>query len=164
MIAPARCHWHPERETRLACPQCNRRVCTECVRSHPVGIRCKECGEPSVLPTYRVTPLELLKGIGAAITLGVFGLLALLLIFSLFPAAGFIFFLIMIGLGFFVGEGVRNAVNRRRGRAYQLTAVGGVLLAATPVLIPGLLSFNLWGLLDLAGVGVAGIVAWNRLD
>lgn len=37
------CYRHPDRETRLACSNCDRPVCVECVRPAPVGQRCLEC-------------------------------------------------------------------------------------------------------------------------
>lgn len=37
------CYRHPDRETRLACSNCDRPVCVDCVRAAPVGQRCLEC-------------------------------------------------------------------------------------------------------------------------
>ena len=41
------CYRHPDRETRLACSNCDRPVCVDCVRSASVGQRCLECSKPS---------------------------------------------------------------------------------------------------------------------
>ena len=41
------CYRHPDRETRLACSNCDRPVCTDCVRAAAVGQRCLECSKPS---------------------------------------------------------------------------------------------------------------------
>ena len=41
------CYRHPDRETRLACSNCDRPVCVDCVRSAAVGQRCLECAAPS---------------------------------------------------------------------------------------------------------------------
>ena len=41
------CYRHPDRETRLACSNCDRPVCVDCVRPASVGQRCLECSKPS---------------------------------------------------------------------------------------------------------------------
>lgn len=40
------CYRHSDRETRLACSNCERPVCVDCVRPAPVGQRCLECIAP----------------------------------------------------------------------------------------------------------------------
>ena len=39
---PLHCYRHPDRETRLACSECGRPICTDCMHHAPVGIRCPE--------------------------------------------------------------------------------------------------------------------------
>ncbi len=39
----AHCYRHPDRETGLACSNCGRPICTECMTQTPVGQRCPEC-------------------------------------------------------------------------------------------------------------------------
>ena len=41
------CYRHPDRETRLACSNCGRPVCVDCVRTADVGQRCLECAAPA---------------------------------------------------------------------------------------------------------------------
>jgi membrane associated rhomboid family serine protease len=36
------CYRHPNRETGLSCTECNRPICTECLRMTPVGPRCPD--------------------------------------------------------------------------------------------------------------------------
>jgi membrane associated rhomboid family serine protease len=36
------CYRHPDRETGLACSECNRPICTDCVTFAPVGLRCPD--------------------------------------------------------------------------------------------------------------------------
>ena len=161
MASPATCHWHPDRETGLRCGNCGKPVCFECVRQHPVGIRCKECARESRLPTYRFSRNDAARGIAAAVGLGLAGAVVLFLLFGLF--GGFFFFLILIGVGYAIGEGVSRAVNRRRGRAYQYMALGAVLLATIPFSVPALLTFSVGSGFALVGVAAAGLVAWSRL-
>lgn len=43
-----RCYRHPDRETLVRCSGCERPICTDCMHSTPVGIRCAECaGAPT---------------------------------------------------------------------------------------------------------------------
>lgn len=37
------CYRHPGRETAVSCSNCGRPICTECMTSTPVGMRCPEC-------------------------------------------------------------------------------------------------------------------------
>ena len=161
MASPTTCHWHPDRETGLRCGNCGKPMCVECMRQHPVGIRCKECAREARLPTYRFSRSDAARGIAAAVVLGLAGGVVLGLVRLLF--GGFFFFFIMIGLGYALGEGVGRAVNRRRGRAYQYMALGAVLLATSPLALPALFSFSVGSAFALLGVAAAGLVAWHRL-
>ena len=156
------CHWHPDRETGLRCSRCGKPICTECMRQHPVGVRCKECAREMRLPTYQISRAYYTKGIAAAIGLGLAGLVLLTLLFALVPFLGFFFFIVMGGLGYAIGEGVGKAVNQRRGRPYQYMALTGVLLATAPIGLAGLFALNVGALLNLGGVAIAAFVAWGR--
>jgi hypothetical protein len=157
------CHWHPDRETGLRCGNCGKPICVECMRQHPVGVRCKECARMARLPTYQVSTSYLVRGIAAAVGLGIAGAIGLPLLAMVLPFAGFFFFLIMFGLGYVVGEGVSAAVNRRRGRPYQFMAVGGALLAVGPQTALALLALSVGSLFTMLGAALAAYVAWNRL-
>lgn len=37
------CYRHPSRETNVACSNCGRAICPDCMTSTPVGMRCPEC-------------------------------------------------------------------------------------------------------------------------
>jgi membrane associated rhomboid family serine protease len=39
----ATCYRHPGRETNVACSNCGRPICPDCMTSTPVGMRCPEC-------------------------------------------------------------------------------------------------------------------------
>jgi hypothetical protein len=36
------CYRHPKRETRVTCSTCGRPICTECMRTSPVGVKCPD--------------------------------------------------------------------------------------------------------------------------
>lgn len=39
------CYKHPSRETGVACSNCGRYICTDCMTPTPVGMRCPECSK-----------------------------------------------------------------------------------------------------------------------
>ena len=165
MAAVQTCHWHPDRETRLTCSRCGKPICVECMRQHPVGIRCKECAKVSLLPVYQLSTKYLLRGVAALVGLGMAGGVVLF-IMDRIPGLGFFSLLIMLGIGYGAGEGISAAVNRRRGRPYQLMAAGAVVLALA-VSFGGTLVLNGFlpriGLFTVVGAVIAVVAATARL-
>jgi membrane associated rhomboid family serine protease len=43
----ATCYRHPGRETAVACSNCGRSICPDCMTTSPVGMRCPECAHQS---------------------------------------------------------------------------------------------------------------------
>src|SRR5580698_1773310 len=41
----ATCYRHPSRETGVACSNCGRPICPDCMTTTPVGMRCPECSQ-----------------------------------------------------------------------------------------------------------------------
>src|SRR5687768_7507666 len=41
----ATCYRHPNRETGVACSNCGRPICPDCMTPTPVGMRCPECSK-----------------------------------------------------------------------------------------------------------------------
>jgi len=158
------CYWHPNRETRLRCGRCGKAVCVDCMRHHPVGIRCKECARAQRLPTYRFDRTDALRGVGAMLGIGA-GAGGLMYLVTLLPFGGFFMLFVWFGLGIAMAEGIGAAVNRRRGRPYQVLAAGGVVIAFG---VTWLLSYFFRGaiaidLFDLFGVVLALVAATSRL-
>jgi len=44
----ATCYRHPSRETGVSCSNCGRPICTDCMTTTPVGMRCPECARQKV--------------------------------------------------------------------------------------------------------------------
>lgn len=44
----ATCYRHPNRETAVACSNCGRPICPDCMTTSPVGMRCPECARQTV--------------------------------------------------------------------------------------------------------------------
>ena len=122
------CEAHPSVETGLACGKCEKPICPRCLYHTPVGARCRECANIRRLPQFEISLVYVLRGLGAALGVGVAvgGFWGLFLPFSM----GFFFGLIVgFGLGYAVGEGVSLATNRKSGPPLQAVAVVGVLTA-----------------------------------
>jgi membrane associated rhomboid family serine protease len=50
----ATCYRHPGRETAVACSNCGRSICPDCMTTSPVGMRCPECaGQTTRVRTMR---------------------------------------------------------------------------------------------------------------
>jgi membrane associated rhomboid family serine protease len=53
----ATCYRHPGRETGVACSNCGRPICPDCMTSSPVGMRCPECARQTTkVRKIRSTP------------------------------------------------------------------------------------------------------------
>lgn len=127
-----------------------------------VGARCPTCAPARKLPQFELSPILVLRAIGATVAAGtVVGIL-----WGLLLPTGFGFFSIFVGMGvgWAISEPVGLATNRKSGTTVQIVAAAGVLLAflmrniaADGVLIQ---SGDFFGYVAL----IAGIVvAVNRL-
>jgi membrane associated rhomboid family serine protease len=59
---PLYCYRHPNRETRLACSECGRPICTECMHHAPVGIRCPEHANVGAVKPSAARTVRQVKG------------------------------------------------------------------------------------------------------
>jgi membrane associated rhomboid family serine protease len=57
----AECYRHPGRETSVACSNCERPICTDCMTSTPVGMRCPECARQRT---------RVVRGVGSGLATG----------------------------------------------------------------------------------------------
>lgn len=159
------CTWHPDRETLLRCARCDKPMCPECSRQHPVGLRCKECARQTRSPLYKVSPGGYaLAALGAIVS----GSGAALLLAALFGLVGGIFTLLV---GFVAGglvgaplaEVVSIAAGRKRGRGLVYTAAAGMLIGIVVAigaagLVRGL-SINPLGYLAYLFAGIGAVRA-----
>ena len=75
------CYRHPSRETGVSCSNCDRPICTDCMTTTPVGMRCPECAKQktqvktirSMTSDPRVTPLLIGACVIAALGSGTLG-------------------------------------------------------------------------------------------
>lgn len=120
----ARCAAHPSVETYLRCGRCETPICPRCMVMTPVGARCRACARMKKLPMFQVGPAHYARGLAAGIAAAAVG--ATLLAFV--PGLGFFGFLLMLGLGYVVGEATTAAANRKRGTGLAVAAALAVPL------------------------------------
>ena len=70
------CYRHPKNETAVACSNCGRPICTECMVFAAVGIKCPECaGQPTgISRATKRTRISAGVGTGALVTRGLIGI------------------------------------------------------------------------------------------
>jgi hypothetical protein len=136
------CANHPTVPTVLRCARCEKPICSRCRIHTPVGYRCLQCANLSVLPTYAMDSTSLTKsvlvGFAFATVLG--------LVWALLP--GYDFWAALI-LGIGMGEVVSGAANQKRGPALQAVglaaAIWGIFLSRAALAffltVPPLLNF-----------------------
>jgi len=155
--AVAHCHWHPEVETGLSCGRCEKHMCTQCMVQAPVGIRCRDCGKGSRLPTYDVQPTYYARAVGVGFGAAVGGGVLWSLFNWLLGGIPFLPSLAAIGVGYAVGELISLSVNRKRGTGLAWIAGGSVAGAFVISLWLLPFAFGIFGLL-LIGLGVYSAV------
>jgi hypothetical protein len=158
---PMHCYRHPKRETRISCATCGRPICTECMVTTDVGIKCPEDARlprgarAGVMKTNQVVR-SVLAGVGVAVA-GI-------------PVAYVLFLLpLTLLLSAAAGYGAGTLINRAGGRNGGPVAIAtSVLASAIPflvVLAPDLLGggLNPIRLIAMVIAAVAAGVANRRI-
>ena len=161
MTEPMHCYRHPKRETRVLCATCGRPICTECMVTTDVGIKCPEDARlprgarAGVMKTNQVVR-SVLAGVGVAVAgIPVVYVLFLLPLTLLLSAAA--------------GYGAGTLINRAGGRnGGPVASAISVLATAIPflvVLAPDLLAggLNPIRLIAMVIAAVAAGVANRRI-
>ena len=161
------CATHPDVETGLACSRCGKYICPRCMVQTSVGARCLECARFQRFTVYDVKPTQLALAIVVAAVMAVALGTAWGLLFVEIRRIPFFPWLVAIGVGYIIGEGVSMVSNRRR--ATSLAWVAGTAVVAA-FIISGFVFAEVRGvrflLRDLFGiltVGFAVYVAVNRV-
>lgn len=155
------CSYHPKVETNLRCSKCEKPICPRCMVYTPVGPRCPDCAAVRRIPTYDVSMVHYARAIAAGLGLGIISGCGWALLGNF---AFLLSFLIALGVGYVIGEGISRVVNGKRGPGLQIIAGASVLLAFVfRGLVPTLLSapvasLDLSLLLNLAGRMFLGLV------
>ncbi len=155
--AALHCATHPNVETYLRCAQCKTPICPQCLVMTPVGAKCRACARPRRLPTFELSPLNLVVAtllmIVGSVIAGAVGSIVLRfvpLFMMIFPLA----------VGFGLGEVISLAVNRKRGVILRVIAGIGVVIS---YLILSLGDFVVHEPFGLIGSGLVGPMLLNVL-
>lgn len=132
------CANHPKQETAVRCGKCGKPICTRCMVTTPVGMRCRDCAQLRRLPQFDVGTGLLLRAVPA-------GLVTSLLVWYLVAYIPFFRFFLGILVGVAVGE-VMSRLARRRSN---------ILLEASAVLVIVIGFFGAVALRDLGSGGTA---------
>jgi hypothetical protein len=152
---PMHCYRHPKRETRVSCATCGRPICTECMVSTDVGIKCPDDARlprgarAGVMKTNQVL-WSLLAGLGVA----AFGIPIVFVIFRL-PLT----LLISAAAGYGAGTLINRAGGRNGGPLAIAISVVATVIPFLVVLLAG--SFSPYPLIAMVVAAVAAGVA-NR--
>src|ERR687886_1957364 len=96
-----RCYLHPKRETRVSCATCGRPICTECMRTTDVGIKCPEDARlPRSARTGVMKPDQILKTFLAGVGIALIGVPVA---YALLNLAGILTFILAIAAGYGAG-------------------------------------------------------------
>ena len=151
------CYWHPDVETGLYCGRCEKHICTQCMIQAPVGIRCRDCGKATRMPTYDVRPTYYARAVSVGVAGAVGGGVLWALFNWMLGGIPFLPSLAALGVGYAVGELISLSVNRKRGKGLAWIAGGSVAGAfvISWLILPFI--FSIFGLL-LIGLGVYSAV------
>jgi membrane associated rhomboid family serine protease len=65
----ATCYRHPDRETGVACSNCGRPICPDCMTPTPVGMRCPECAQQKTKVRTGTSAFDRAGGVSATYVL-----------------------------------------------------------------------------------------------
>jgi hypothetical protein len=112
------CANHPNTETNLRCSRCGKPICVRCVVQTPVGGRCRECANVRKAPIFLVSPRRYAMasgyGLGTSLVGGV--------IWAFMGGFFGLSFLVLLLLGYLVGEAVSRGAGGRVSRGLAVMA------------------------------------------
>ena len=139
------CSRHRDVDTSLLCARCGDWICPKCMTHSPVGYRCPDCSKFTKNPTYDLSYKVLIKVFLVAIFTGLFiGGIAM--------------------SGFFIGEAVSLATNRKKGRSLKyICSIGiltllGTLIGANVIGVGAFTSVNM-----IIALVISFYLAFNRV-
>ncbi len=139
--AALRCANHPNVETHLRCSRCGKPICVKCVYQTPVGGRCRECANMKKSPILVVSPVRYARAAAFGLAVAIVGGIIWASLGGAFGLSG----LLLVLLGYLVGEAVSRGSQGRISRGLMVMAgaftvlavmvgvVGGLFLASFPL-------------------------------
>ena len=132
MAEAMRCYRHPDRETRVSCATCGRPICTECMVSTEVGIKCPDDAR---LPRGARAGVMKRDQIARSFLAGVaVALLGAVVVYYVLPQIGFGRLILSALAGWGAGIFVHRAGGRNGGPLAMIISGVAVALAFAPAL------------------------------
>ncbi len=173
------CANHPSVETALRCSRCGKPICVRCVVQTPVGGRCRECANIRKAPIFLVGPDRYFRAAAYGLATSVIGGLVWASLGGFFGLS----FLVLLLLGYLVGESVSRGAGGRISRGLSVMAGaftvlaaligrGGIVFLNLPAIFPlgirlqaagGAAVQSVMGLMTLLFLALAVIIAISRV-
>lgn len=160
------CVRHSTTETNITCGKCGEAVCPRCLVHAPGGLRCPDCAQSKPIPTFDVTPIFIVRGLGAGIATALATGIIMSYIIKFFLGTPLPFNIITLGaaaliavMGLIVSEGISRAVNRKRGRRLKLVAGFSMFIGITIITLMTGATYNT---LILLASGLSFYIAVNK--
>ena len=159
MAETMRCYRHPDRETRVSCATCGRPICTECMVSTEVGIKCPEDAQlPRGARAGVMKKDQIAKSFLAGIAVA---LLGALVAYYVLPQIGFGRLILSALAGYGAGIFIHRAGGRNGGPLAMAISGVAVAVAFAPALVQPLLNGNLPVYLFLPALVAVGFAVYN---
>jgi hypothetical protein len=126
------CPRHPKEETAVSCASCGTPICTKCMVSTPVGMKCPACGLSRGGVLFTVSPGRFVLAGLTAMAAGAISTLA--------GGFGFFMFFLAFPYGYFAGTMVLKASGMKRGKKLEIltgccVVLGALLVKLAPVFL-----------------------------
>ena len=159
MTETMRCYRHPDRETRVSCATCERPICTECMVTTEVGIKCPEDAQlPRGARAGVMKKDQIAKSFLAGMAVA---LLGALVAYYVLPQIGFGRLILSALAGYGAGIFIHRAGGRNGGPLAMAISGVAVAVAFAPALVQPLLNGNLPVYLFLPALVAVGFAVYN---
>ncbi len=153
------CYRHPDRETRVSCATCGRPICTECMVTTEVGIKCPDDAR---LPRGARAGVMKRDQIAKSFLAGVaVALLGALVVYYVLPQIGFGRLILSAAAGYGAGIFVHRAGGRNGGPLAMAISGVAVALAFAPALAQPILNGNVPIYLLIPAIVAVGFAVYN---
>ena len=159
------CARHPNVETGLKCSRCEVFICPQCLVQAYVGERCPDCAKVRVPLGFElsITNCAVATCVGIVLACATGGLWGLMFL-HLFRLP-FLPWLVVIGIGYLIGECISASVNHKKGRYLQYMAgmCMGLSYLVAGLVTPLMFVHGFRDILFVAMLGIGVFVAAGRV-
>lgn len=158
MAEAMHCYRHPKRETRVSCATCGRPICTECMVSTDVGIKCPDDAQlPRGARAGAMKTNQVAKSFLAGVAVAIFGVPVVYTILQI----GFVTFILSAIAGYGAGTLIHRAGGRNGGPLAMAISGVSVAIAYAPFLVRPMLNGNFPAFVFLPALVAVGFAVYN---